>query len=201
MYLGAMGVSFADLPRGGQNLRLYINYPPGSPQATPPLVGNPNGCRTTAGCFMTGHYDISLPGGPCSQSDPQEFPSWAAMSQYAGTRGEMLALVGSDSEVNALCSYRPPAAPAAPPVPPPQPGGPPIIVQQPAPGPGPDLTIKVPVRPSTPAPGQPIIITTPGGGGGGYPIYTPTPGPAPDSGLSTPLVIGAAAVLLLLARR
>jgi hypothetical protein len=184
MYLGALGVSVGDLPMGGKNLRLYTYDPPGTPYGP----GSPTGGLYA---YNTGHYDVSLPGGPCAQSDPQGFQNWQSMSSYAGARGEMLVLVSRD-DLPALCSARPAAAAPAP------------APAPPVPPPSSDLTttIKLPVRAPMPAP--PIVITTPGGGG---PVYIPAPappisGPAPsDGGLPLPWIVGGATVLLLLARR
>lgn len=188
MYLSGLGVSVGDLPKGGINLRLYTYDPVGSAFYKPPGQGYQ---------YNTGHYDLSLPGGPCSQTDAQGFPDWQSMSTYAGGKGESSLVLVSRDDLPALCSARPAAAltpapgPFLPPAPPSSEAG--------------GGTFRIPTRTSP----SPIFNITPGGGGGG-PIFIPSPGggPAPgsDGGIAGALgylwpVAAGVGLLYLLARR
>lgn len=152
-----LGTNFGDLPKGGVNLRLYVFDPPNSPNCQMPGWVN--------GCYNTGHYDASLPGGPCSASDPQGFDSWDKMSAYAGARGETLVLV-SRPDLAALCSYRPPAVQ-------------PITYQPP---------VATPYQGGTTYSGAPAGVTIqpiggqPGGPPAWVPGYIPQPGTPVQSG-------------------
>jgi hypothetical protein len=190
MYLSGLGVSVGDLPRGGNNLRLYTYDAPGS-KYNPTQPGT---CGNSGWSYNTGHYDLSLPGGPCSQTDAQGFCNWQSLSNYAGGRGEMLVLVNRD-DLPALCSAQPTA---------PAPSPAPAIITPGIEPPPPAQPIAIPLRPiGTPAPPPTVIISTPGGSG--YPIPPPPGGTsAPSDGGGLPplqwVLIGAG-VLLLLARR
>jgi hypothetical protein len=149
MYLRGLGVVFADLPRQGQNLRLYTYDPPGTQYYSP-----------SGYVYNTGHYDATLPGGPCSMTDAQGFQDSASMNAYAGARGEILVLV-SRNDLSALCAYRPAVQPAVLAPTAPAPAGSPIVS---APTGGDSGSISVILRGGTSTiaqPGTPGMFTAP----------------------------------------
>jgi hypothetical protein len=91
-----MTIRIEDLPNGGRNLRVYTYDPPGTPYYKPGGY-----------IYNTGHYDLCLAAGPCSQPDPQGFNDWGSMSAYVQSRNEFGLMLVTRDDLNVICAIPP----------------------------------------------------------------------------------------------